>query len=88
MLGLHESELNEGCKNSPFDLWGLSGGISEGFGRVLGGIWDVPAGPLGLAWGPMGGARASLEVSVGTLGGPWGPWVCPWRVLGGSLGSP
>ena len=36
--------------------------------------------------GVLGGPRASLEVSLGTLGGAWGPRGTPWRVLGGSLG--
>ena len=67
-----ESVLNEGCKNSPRDLWRWSGGISGGSGRVPGGIWEVPEGSLGLAWGSPGGPRASLEVSLGALGGPLG----------------
>ena len=41
----------------------------------------MPEGSLGVAWGSPGGPRASLEVSLGTLGGAWG-------TLGGSLGGP
>ena len=85
---VHESELNEGCKNSPLDPWGWSGGISGGSRRVPGGTSEVLEGSLGFAWESQGGPRASLEVSLGTLGGAWGPWGRPWRVLGGSLGVP
>ena len=58
-----ELALNEGCTNSPRDLWGLSGGIPRWSG---GGPWDP--------WASLGISRASLKYTERFLRLPKNPF--------------
>ena len=80
-----ESLLHEGCRSRSRDLWRQSGGLWIGSVGASGRCLRAP-------WGALGSRRRGLGRQWRCLwahwGGPGGPWVGPWGILGRSLGGP